>query len=199
MLKALEQPPSHVAFILCTTNPEKLSVTVKRRCTQFEVKPLTDQEMDGFILSALARESIAEGYPPEIVQEIVKASNGSPGIAMNILDQVIDMQDGQQIMEVIRRTVVTEASVIDLCRALLARNWNGCRAQLIAMEKVDVEKVRYAVLTYMRKVLLGDRPDLSAYLVIRYFERAFYDSGLAGLVAASWAVANRQEPKDFQF
>lgn len=184
MLKVLEEPPKHVMFILCTTEPSKLKATVKRRCHDFQVQSLTNQEMDGFIRMTLEREGL-EGYPQDIITEIVNASQGSPGIAMKILDQVIDMGGDQgQIMELVRRTQVAEASVIDLCRSLLAKDWNGCARQLRAMpEKVEVEPVRRAILKYMRKVILGDRPNQQAAAVIMAFEQPWFDGGLDGLVA----------------
>jgi len=189
LLKVLEEPPKHVVFILCTTDPGKLKATVKRRCHDFQVQPLTNQEMDGFIKMTLTREGL-DGYPQEIITEIVKASQGSPGIAMKILDQVIDMGgDASQIMELVRRTQVAEASVIDLCHSLLAKDWNDCARQLRAMpDKVEIESVRRAILRYMRKVLLGDRPSPQAAQVIMMFESPWFDGGLDGLVARCWMV-----------
>jgi DNA polymerase III gamma/tau subunit len=195
----LEEPPKHVVFILCTTNPEKLPATTRRRCTQFEVRPLADAEMQGLIFQTLAGQGIPSGYPQEVINEIVGVSNGSPGIALNILDQVIDMGDQAQILEVVRRTAVSEASVIDLCRALLNRNWPGCQVQLQSMgRKADAEKVRYAVLGYMTSVLLKDM-NLQARRVVRLFERNFYDSGMAGLLVACLDSVTGQSKDDIPF
>ncbi len=189
LLKALEEPPKHVLFILCTTNPEKLKATVKRRCHQFEVKPLTGPEMQGLIIKTLEGQNISQGYPQEIINEIIRTANGSPGIALNILDQIIDMEDMGQIIATVRRTEVTEASVIELCRGLLARNWDGCATQLrLIPEKTETEPVRRAIMKYMRKVLLGDRPSPQAAVVIRAFEQPFFDAGLDGLVVRVWMV-----------
>ena len=184
LLKVLEEPPKHVVFILCTTNPEKLKTTVKRRCTQLEVRPLDTSEMQGLILKTLAGQGITQGYPQVIIDEIIRTANGSPGIALNILDQVIDMEDQAQIIATVRRTEVTEASVIDLCRALLARNWDGTVAQLRLMpRKAETEPVRQAIMSYMMSVVLGDRPNPQAAAVMMIFEKPFFDSDLRGLVA----------------
>ena len=191
LLKALEDTPQHVLFILCTTDPQRLKKTIHTRCSRFEVQPFAPQLMFQFIQDVLNQEGM-ENYPVEPISEIVKAADGSPRQALVILDQVIDLPDIGSVMAAIQRFTVAEASVIDLCRSLLRKDWNGCRDQLQALDgKTDVEKIRHAILSYMRKVLLSDRPDQTAYLVIRCFERPFYDSGLAGLVAASWAVMSR--------
>jgi len=197
LLKVLEEPPRHVMFILCTTDPEALvskskKKTIERRLHRYDVKPLIEPEMMQFLTNSLAKEGITD-YPQQVLQEIVKSSWGSPGQALKLLDQVIDMEDMGQVIEVVRRTTVSEASVIDLCRALLKSDWQGCRGQLQSMsDKQDIERTRLSVLTYMQKVLLGDRPNTQAWRVIQNFKGNFYDSGLAGLVAACWGSCGNQ-------
>lgn len=187
ILKALEDTPGHVLFVLCTTDPQRLKKTIHTRCSRFEVKPLDGATMQHFINDVLEKEGMKD-YPAEPIVEIAKASEGSPRQALVILDQVIDLPDMELVMAAIGRFTVAEASVIELCRGLLARDWNRCRAQLLAMDdKANVEGARQAVLTYMRKVLLGDPPSVQAYFVIRHFERPFWDSGLAGMAGAAWA------------
>ena len=194
VLKITEEPPKHVLFIICTTDPDKLvsksgKKTLERRFHRYDVKPLTDQEMQDFLISSLAREGIVQNYPQIILNEIIKVSEGSPGVAIKLLDQIIDMEDQSQILEIIYRDVMNQASVIDLCRSLLDKNWNGVVRQLRAMpEKVEAEPVRRAILKYMRKVLLGDRPSPQAAQVIMTFEQPWFDGGLDGLVARCWMV-----------
>lgn len=203
ILKITEEPPKHVVFMICTTEPDKLKIegkpTLLRRFHRYDVNPLNDQEMQGLILQTLAGQGITQGYPQEIINEIIVASQGSPGIALSILDQIIDMGNQDQIIEVVRRTQVSEASVIDICRALLGKNWQACQAQLQAMgRKSDVEAVRHAVLGYMTSVLLKDY-NLQARRVIRLFERPFYDSGMAGLLVACLDSVTGQGPNDIPF
>lgn len=188
MLKVLEEPPMHVVFILCTTDPAKLKATVKRRCHHFEVKPLADQEMQVLIQQTLTEQGIDVRYwNQEVINEIARSAQGSPGVALNILDQVIDMDNWEQMLETVKRTQVPQASVIDLCRSLLVKDWNGAVNQLRAMpDKVEVEPIRRAILKYMRKVLLGDRPSPQAAVVIMAFESPWFDGGLDGLVARCW-------------
>ena len=198
ILKALEDTPEHVLFILCTTDPQRLKKTIHTRCSRFEVKPLDGATMSAFLLDVLKREGIME-YPPEPIAEIVKAAEGSPRQALVILDQIIDLPDMESVMASIGRFTVTEASLIDLCRALLNKSWPGCRMQLLAMDdKANIEGARQMILSYMRKVLLGDRPNSQAYFVIRAFDKPFYDSGLAGIAGASWAAVARKND-DIQF
>jgi DNA polymerase-3 subunit gamma/tau len=191
ILKALEDTPRHVLFIICTTDPQKLKKTIHTRCSRFEVELFTPQLMFSFIQETMNKEGL-ENYPPEPIAEIVKAAEGCPRQALVILDQVIDLPDFESVMSAVRSYTIEEASVIELCRSLLANNWMNCAKQLNALpEKADVEKIRYAVLSYMRKVLLGNRPDGQAARVIQAFRLPFYDSGLAGLVLASYVAVTR--------
>jgi DNA polymerase III subunit gamma/tau len=194
MLKALEDTPDHVLFLICTTDPEKLKSrtgkkTIERRCHRYDVSLLNQMEMRDYLSATLVKEGIEPGdYPPEIVAALIEAAEGSPGIAAKLLDQIIDMRDPEQIIQVINRIKVDEAQVLELCRGLLNKDWNKCRGQLSLLdEKNNLEGARQAVLTYMRKVLLGDRPNTQAYYVIKQFEKPFYDSGVAGMTAASYA------------
>jgi DNA polymerase-3 subunit gamma/tau len=186
ILKALEDTPKHVLFILCTTDPQRLKKTIHTRCSRFEVRPLDPATMQSFLLDVLKKEGM-EDYPGEPVAGIIQAAEGSPRQALIILDQIIDLPDTASVMAAIGRFTVAETQVLAFCQGLLAKDWGRCKAQLQAMDaKANLEGMRQAVLTYMRKVLLGDRPNGQAYFVIRAFEKPFYDSGLAGIAAAAW-------------
>jgi DNA polymerase III subunit gamma/tau len=87
MLKTLEEPPQHVKFILATTDPQKIPVTVLSRCLQFNLKqmPLTH------ILDHLARVLEAEGvaFEPAALRHLAKGAAGSMRDALSLLDQAI--------------------------------------------------------------------------------------------------------------
>ena len=188
ILKALEDTPAHVLFILCTTDPQRLKKTIHTRCSRFEVKPLDGATMQSFLLDVLKREGL-EDYPGEAIMGVIQAAEGSPRQALVILDQIIDLPDVDSVMASISRFTIAEASVLVLCQGLLNKDWPKCRNQLSALDsKANLEGIRQAVLTYMRKVLLGDRPSNQAYFIIRAFERPFFDSGLAGITGAAWAA-----------
>ena len=87
MLKTLEEPPEHVKFILATTDPQRLPVTVLSRCLQFNLKPLTPALIAGHLETVLKAESIAF-EPPALVQ-LARAAAGSLRDALSLLDQAI--------------------------------------------------------------------------------------------------------------
>ena len=87
MLKTLEEPPEHVKFILATTDPQKIPVTVLSRCLQFNLK----QMPMGHIVDHLGRVLEAEQIPFEVgaLRHIAKAASGSMRDALSLLDQAI--------------------------------------------------------------------------------------------------------------
>ncbi|HMM54309.1 MAG TPA: DNA polymerase III subunit gamma/tau [Candidatus Desulfobacillus sp.] len=87
MLKTLEEPPEHVKFILATTDPQKIPVTVLSRCLQFNLK----QMADGQIVGHLARILEAEQLPcePAALRHLAKGAAGSMRDALSLLDQAI--------------------------------------------------------------------------------------------------------------
>jgi DNA polymerase III subunit gamma/tau len=87
LLKTLEEPPGHVKFLLATTDPQKLPVTVLSRCLQFNLKRLDEAQIQGQITKILA----AEGIPaePGAIRQLSKAADGSLRDGLSLLDQAI--------------------------------------------------------------------------------------------------------------
>jgi DNA polymerase III subunit gamma/tau len=87
MLKTLEEPPEHVKFILATTDPQKVPVTVLSRCLQFNLKQMPSASISEYMEKILKEEAI--NYEINAIYLITKAANGSMRDALSILDQGI--------------------------------------------------------------------------------------------------------------
>ena len=87
MLKTLEEPPEHVKFILATTDPQRLPVTVLSRCLQFNLKPQPPQMVAGHLKRVLEKEGIAFEEPALL--QLGKAAAGSLRDSLSLLDQAI--------------------------------------------------------------------------------------------------------------
>jgi DNA polymerase-3 subunit gamma/tau len=87
MLKTLEEPPEHVKFILATTDPQRLPVTVLSRCLQFNLKPLSPQLIAAHLAKVLTAEKIVFEEPALAL--IAKAASGSVRDSLSLLDQAI--------------------------------------------------------------------------------------------------------------
>src|SRR5262249_35239158 len=93
LLKTLEEPPTHVKFLLATTDPQRLPITVLSRCLQFHLKSLTPELIQNHLQAILQAEGIA--FEPEALALLAHAGNGSVRDALSLLDQAIAYGNGQ--------------------------------------------------------------------------------------------------------
>jgi DNA polymerase III subunit gamma/tau len=93
MLKTLEEPPGHVVFVLATTDPQKVPVTVLSRCLQLALRNMTSQAIAAHLAMVLEHEQIA--YEAEALNLIGKAAAGSMRDALSLLDQAISHGAGE--------------------------------------------------------------------------------------------------------
>ncbi|EAA8311923.1 DNA polymerase III subunit gamma/tau [Salmonella enterica subsp. enterica serovar Sarajane] len=93
LLKTLEEPPAHVKFLLATTDPQKLPVTILSRCLQFHLKALDVEQIRHQLEHILNEEHIA--YEPRALQLLSRAADGSLRDALSLTDQAIASGDGQ--------------------------------------------------------------------------------------------------------
>ncbi|MHB1056547.1 MAG: DNA polymerase III subunit gamma/tau [Rhodanobacter sp.] len=87
LLKTLEEPPPHVKFLLATTDPQKLPVTVLSRCLKFNLKRLLPEQISGQMRHILGAENIA--YDDGAIGELARAADGSLRDGLSLLDQAI--------------------------------------------------------------------------------------------------------------
>lgn len=93
LLKTLEEPPAHVKFLLATTDPQKLPVTILSRCLQFHLKALDVEQIRHQLEHILNKEHIA--HEPRALQLLSRAADGSLRDALSLTDQAIASGDGQ--------------------------------------------------------------------------------------------------------
>ncbi|MDR1888194.1 MAG: DNA polymerase III subunit gamma/tau [Zoogloeaceae bacterium] len=120
MLKTLEEPPEHVKFILATTDPQKIPVTVLSRCLQFNLKQMPLSA----IVEHLGRTLNAEGVPcePDALTHIARAAAGSMRDALSLLDQAIAHGAGRVEAALVRDMLgtVDTSYLLDILAALMA-------------------------------------------------------------------------------
>ncbi|MBN8726792.1 MAG: DNA polymerase III subunit gamma/tau [Xanthomonadales bacterium] len=92
LLKTLEEPPPHVKFLLATTDPQKMLVTVLSRCIKFNLKRLTPEQIAGQMRHILGEEGIA--FDEEGIEVLARAADGSLRDGLSLLDQAIAHGNG---------------------------------------------------------------------------------------------------------
>jgi DNA polymerase III subunit gamma/tau len=122
MLKTLEEPPQHVKFILATTEPQKVPVTVLSRCLQFNLKQLPQQQIRGRLQHILDAEKLR--YEDAALPLLARAAQGSMRDALSLLDQAIAHGGGNVGLESARAMLgaVGQDHLHAVLRALAARD-----------------------------------------------------------------------------
>ena len=133
LLKTLEEPPGHVKFLLATTDPQKLPVTVLSRCLQFNLKRLDEQQIQGQMTRILEAEGIAA--ESGAIRQLSKAADGSLRDGLSLLDQAIAYTGaGGEGGALVDDAVATMLGSVDRTRVgnLLSALAAGDGAQLMA-------------------------------------------------------------------
>ncbi len=105
LLKTLEEPPEHVKFLLATTDPQKLPVTVLSRCLQFNLKRLDEEQIRGQMTRILAAEEIEADA--SAIEQLAKGADGSLRDGLSLLDQAIAYAGGALHEDVVRTMLGT--------------------------------------------------------------------------------------------
>ncbi|MEY4593056.1 MAG: hypothetical protein RIR18_1951 [Pseudomonadota bacterium] len=140
MLKTLEEPPEHVKFILATTDPQKIPVTVLSRCLQFNLKQMVPAAITEYLTHILN----AEGVPYELpaLAVVAKAAAGSMRDALSLLDQAIAHGAGKVELEQVRAMLgaIDGGAVIGLLELLVA---GDLTAMMRGVDALDSESVSF--------------------------------------------------------
>ncbi|MDM7322578.1 MAG: DNA polymerase III subunit gamma/tau [Gammaproteobacteria bacterium] len=122
LLKTLEEPPPHVKFLLATTDPQKLPVTVLSRCLHFHLKALSRRMIHDRLANVLKAENIA--FDDGALQLLARAADGSLRDALSLLDQAIAYGQGRVSEEEVSAMLglTSEARIRALMEALIAQD-----------------------------------------------------------------------------
>ena len=134
MLKTLEEPPEHIKFILATTDPQKIPVTVLSRCLQFNLKQMPQPQIVGHLESILGQEGVP--FEPPALRHLAKAAAGSMRDALSLLDQAIAHGAGKIEEDAVRDMLGTvgDDHLFSLLDALAAQDIGAMLALADAME-----------------------------------------------------------------
>jgi DNA polymerase-3 subunit gamma/tau len=132
MLKTLEEPPEHVKFILATTDPQKIPVTILSRCLQFNLKQMPVPLIVGHLQTVLAAEKVESEIGA--LRVLAKAAQGSMRDALSLTDQAIAYAAGTVTQESVRNMLGTldDAYLIQVLDALA--NKDGAALVAVAQE-----------------------------------------------------------------
>lgn len=167
LLKPLEEPPKHIFWCLCTTDPGKVPKAILTRCLRYDLKPVDEVA----IYELLVTVSQAEGFgiSEEVLEVIAEGSGGSPRQALVYLEASRFSENPNDARRVIR-TAAQMKEPVDLARLLIAKqgaNWQAAVRIINSMENVDAETVRIIVTTYLAGCLAKARTEGEARNLLR--------------------------------
>ncbi len=122
LLKTLEEPPEYVKFLLATTDPHKLPVTILSRCMQFHLKALEPQQISAHLADILQQENIP--FEDLALDKLANAAQGSIRDSLSLTDQAIAMSKGNVTLSVVKEMLglLDESQAIDIVYALQQGN-----------------------------------------------------------------------------
>jgi len=199
LLNALLDTPSGKYFVLCTSEPAKIKPTIKRRCYKAELKPLTTTTMERYLTDILTSEN--KEIDDRVRDRVVKFSDGSPGIALNMLDSIMDMEDVDKAIEVVEMWSEEPTEALELCQAVMHQRWADVKRFLIRT-KMDPTTLQRAIVGYLNSVLLRSKDYQKSLRVSEQMAALFeYDPSQQkpGLTLACFVACNTDEPDDIPF
>lgn len=167
LLKTLEEPPPHVKFLLATTDPQKLPMTVLSRCLQFHLKNLTIEQITVQLAHILEQEQIP--FEMNALQPLARAAEGSMRDALSLLDQAIAQGDGNVTLDTVRAMLGTIAPthLYDIIEALINDDAQALyqETQSLSEQGVDFAHVLEELLGLLHQMaVLQCLPDLHSSL-----------------------------------
>lgn len=171
LLKTLEEPPRHCYFVLCTTDWNKVPITVRSRCKSFEVKPLLRRQSKHLINWICENESI--NIHEKVENVILNECDGIPREIIIAIDTVKSIKDPDQAIELIVASKYN-SQIIDLCQALIKRSSWDKITKIIKGLNEEPENIRYAVLGYMNSILLNEDNPQAAFVMINFSDSFIY-------------------------
>ncbi|MBH9968967.1 DNA polymerase III subunit gamma/tau [[Bacillus] enclensis] len=179
LLKTLEEPPKHVIFILATTEPHKIPLTIISRCQRFDFKRITAMDIVGR-MSHIATES-GVNYEENALAVIARAAEGGMRDALSLLDQAISFsQDIVKVEDALTVTgAVSQGYLNTLARAILDRDVSKALSALEELLFQGKDPARFAedfILYYRDMLLYHTAPNLEESM-----ERVMLDDEFKGL------------------
>ncbi|ECF5899001.1 DNA polymerase III subunit gamma/tau [Salmonella enterica subsp. salamae] len=156
LLKTLEEPPAHVKFLLATTDPQKLPVTILSRCLQFHLKALDVEQIRHQLEHILNEEHIA--HEPRALQLLSRAADGSLRDALSLTDQAIASGDGQVSTQAVSAMLGTldDDQALSLVEAMVDANGERVMSLLneAAARGIEWEALLVEMLSLLHRIAM---------------------------------------------
>lgn len=156
LLKTLEEPPSHVVFILATTEPHKVLPTILSRCQRYDFTKIDEHAIEDYLISVLDKEGVK--YEPNALKPIVSIADGGMRDALMMLDQVLSYTDKniseKDVLDLFGIASLEEK--VNLLIDIANKNTNKVltRANQFIESGVDIKRLTFSLLEILKDLLI---------------------------------------------
>ena len=161
LLKSLEDPPAHIVWCFCTTNPSKIPKTLQTRCTKFDLKEVSDKDLGDLYDFICDEEKI--NLPGDVGDLLIREAKGSPRQLLSNLVVARTARNKKEAAELLKTAIETDAS-LELCQFIANGNgsWSKCMGLLNKLEGDNPESIRILVANYLGSCLKNSKSDEAA-------------------------------------
>lgn len=164
LLKSVEEPPSHVFWVFCTTEAAKVPEAIVTRCHAYNLRSVRTQDIEDLL------ERVAEAECMDVIRAVdqsismvAQACSGSPRQALVMLSMIRDCRSAEEVARLLE-SPGDNAEIIELCRLLLNSrlDWQKVTSTLSRIEGVTAESARIVIANYMSACLMKCKSDKEA-------------------------------------
>lgn len=161
LLKTLEEPPPHVVWCFCTTNPGKVPKTLKTRAAAFELKLVNDKDL-GKLYDIVADEEKLD-IPDDVIDLLIIEAKGSPRQLLSNIVVARTAKTKQEAATLLKTAIETDAS-LELCRWIAEGRESWAKGMLILkrLENESPEGLRIIIANYLAACAKGAKDDKTA-------------------------------------
>ncbi len=157
LLKTLEEPPPHVKFLLATTDPQKLPITILSRCLQFHLKSLDPALIDDQLHHILQQEQLS--FEPEATAALARAADGSLRDALSLTDQALAFGNGEVRLELVESMLgnLNRSQLLALVEAMLAGDGEALLARVAQLATMgpDYDQIHKELIGFWHQLALA--------------------------------------------
>jgi len=176
-LKPLEEPPGHVYFFLCTTDPSKLIATLRNRLTEVKLKRVS-QAANRLLLKRIS-EKEEFNLTDDVRDRIITLASGSPRQAVVMLNKIVGLDGEEEQLAALDVSDNGKDLLLELALALLHKAKWVVVSKLLSKLQAEPEDVRRMVLFFMAANLSKPKVNMRAALIMDQFSSIYEDAGTA--------------------
>lgn len=177
LLKPIEEPPEHVYWALCTTEPDKVPDTIRSRCIAYNLKPIDEDSLVSLLMDVAKNEGLGVGE--DMAGLIARQAAGSARKALVFLAQVAGVTDKKEAIRLLENGVGEEEQAIKLARMVCFGKdftWANCMKVIEGLEGESPEGVRLMIVNYCAAVLKTSRAPEQQLAVLDAFRGPYNPS-----------------------